>query len=290
MTWRIVVVNSTCKLDLRMNYLVIRGEVSSKIHLSEISVLILENTSVSMTAALLCELNKRKTKIIFCDEKRNPYGELIPYSGCHDSVKKLREQIGWSYDIKEEVWTEIIRQKITNQKNVLKKHGKPEWIALARYLDELERNDGTNREGHAAKVYFNALFGNQFYREDASITNACLNYGYAIIHSAVNREISVNGYTTQLGLFHSNVFNPFNLGNDLMEPLRPFVDDFVYDSEITELDSSSKRKIIDILNKEILFEGRKQYLINAIKIYCKSVLDALSMGDVNLVKECIHEG
>ena len=33
-----------------------------------------------------------------------------------------------------------------------------------------------------------------------------------------------NGYITQLGLFHDNMFNQFNLGSDLMEPFRILVD------------------------------------------------------------------
>ena len=64
MTWRIVVVSGIAKLDLRLNYLVIRGRDLRKIHLSEISLLVIENTAVSLTAALLCELNKRKIKVV----------------------------------------------------------------------------------------------------------------------------------------------------------------------------------------------------------------------------------
>lgn len=90
MSWRIVSISSISKLDLKLNYLVVRGEnKTTKIYLSEISILIIENTAVSLTAALLNEMIKRKIKIIFCDEKRNPSSELIGYYGSSDTSLKI---------------------------------------------------------------------------------------------------------------------------------------------------------------------------------------------------------
>ena len=123
-------VSGIAKLDLRLNYLVIRGRDLRKIHLSEISLLVIENTAVSLTAALLCELNKRKIKVVFCDERRNPYGELMPYYGSHDSTEKLRVQIKWKTDNKQGVWREIVRGKIINQRNVLSKYEREQYSML----------------------------------------------------------------------------------------------------------------------------------------------------------------
>ena len=53
MSWRTVVISNRAKLDYQMEFLVIRGESTQKIHLSEISVLIIENTAVSLTAYLV---------------------------------------------------------------------------------------------------------------------------------------------------------------------------------------------------------------------------------------------
>ena len=58
MSWRTVVIASSAKLDYQLGFLVIRKEDTVKIHLGEISMLIVENTSVSLTAALLSELTK----------------------------------------------------------------------------------------------------------------------------------------------------------------------------------------------------------------------------------------
>jgi CRISPR-associated endonuclease Cas1 subtype II len=285
MTWRIVIVSSVAKLDLKLNSLVIRGEETKRIHLSEIAVLVLENTAISLTAALLCELNKREIKIIFCNEKHNPYGELIPYYGSHDATEKLRSQVAWDEETKGIVWAEIVREKITKQALLLEEQGKTESaVHLLSFADEIKPHDASNREGHAAKVYFNSLFGKDFSRDADTPANACLNYGYMMLLSAFNREISIAGYYTQIGIFHDNMFNPFNLGSDLMEPFRPLIDKCVLGMDPVELTSENKKEIVNVLNWEVMIDGKKNYLLNAIRIYCRSVFDAINAKDVSLLR------
>ena len=119
--WRTIVITDRCKLDLRYGSLNIRKNDSLKqVNISEIGVLIIESTSVSITAALLSELMKNKIKVIFCDETHNPESELIPYYGGYDSSERIKSQINWSNEIKESLWTLIVSEKIRKQKEVLK--------------------------------------------------------------------------------------------------------------------------------------------------------------------------
>ena len=224
MSWRTIVITKRAKLDLQLGFMVVRGEHTTKVALNEIAVVLIESTAVSLTTSLLAELTKRKVKVIFCDEKRNPSSELVSYYGSHDTSNKIRKQIAWRQNTKEAVWTEIVSEKIRKQKELLELLGKEEAELLSSYLQQIAWNDETNREGHAAKVYFNALFGLDFTRTEDNLINAALNYGYSIILSSFTREIVANGYITQLGLFHDNMFNQFNLASDLMEPFRPLVD------------------------------------------------------------------
>lgn len=285
MSWRIVVISERAKLDLKLNYLVVRKEMATnKVFLGEISTLIIENTAVSLTASLLCELMKRKIKVIFCDEKRNPCSELMPYYGSHDTSVKIRNQIAWDDNSKQAVWTEIVTDKIKKQKALLEQLNRGESALLDTYIEQLRWNDETNREGHAAKVYFNALFGMDFTRASEDYVNAALNYGYSIILSAFNREIVNNGYITQLGLFHDNMFNQFNLGSDLMEPFRPLVDKQVYGMKLEQFEHDEKMQLVNLLNHEVTIDGKRQYVNNAIKIYCKSVFDALNDKDISLIR------
>jgi CRISPR-associated endonuclease Cas1 subtype II len=284
MSWRTVVIASSAKLDYQLGFLVIRKEDTVKIHLGEISMLIVENTSVSLTAALLSELTKKKIKVIFCDEKRNPSSELVSYYGCHDTSSKIRRQLNWTEDAKASVWTNIVREKIHKQAELLERYRLAESAMLYKYMDEVRPNDDSNREGHAAKVYFNALFGKDFTRSLENSTNAALNYGYGIILSAFNREIVANGYITQLGLFHDNMFNQFNLGSDLMEPFRVLVDCAVKNMMPQKFEHEEKVTVLKILQQEVRIGNRREYVNNAIKIYCRSVFDALNENDGLLIK------
>ncbi len=284
MSWRTIVISRSAKLDYKLDYLVVRQQEITRIHLSEISVLMVESTAVSLTAVLLNELVRRKIKIIFCDEKRNPSAELIPYYGSHDTSAKMRKQIEWTKETKKMVWTEIVSEKIRKQMEFLKRLGKEEYHLLEEYMEQITPGDATNREGHAAKVYFNALFGMKFTRAADCPYNAALNYGYGLLLSACNREITANGYMTQLGLFHDNMFNPFNFGSDLVEPLRILTDMQVYKMKPEKFEHGEKMQLVDILNQEVVIDGKKNYLNNAIKIYCRSVFDALNEQDVSLIR------
>lgn len=284
MSWRTVVIASRAKLELKLGYLVVRGEEINRIHLSEISTIIIENTASAITATLISELIKRKIKLIFCDEKRNPCAELVSHYGCHDTSMKVRNQIKWNEHLRQTVWTEIVTEKIKNQYRFLEELNSQKASILEGYLKEIEFNDVTNREGHSSKVYFNEIFGMEFTRSSENNINAALNYGYGIILSAFNREIAANGYITQLGLFHDNMFNYFNLSSDLMEPFRILIDKCVFNMDLDEFGKSQKMNLVNVLNKDIYIDGKIQVVNNGIKIYCKSVFDALNENDVSLIR------
>ena len=290
MTWRTVVIRERAKLDYSLNFMTVRQEAGvRKISLGEIYMVIVENTAVSLTAVLLNELVKNKIKVVFCDEKRNSSSELIQYYGSHDTSLKYKNQLEWSKENKEKIWTRIVYEKIFNQMQFLKKLNKEEYRLLEQYLSELEWNDSSNREGFAAKVYFNALYGMDFSRNKECFINAALDYGYSIILSAFNREIVASGYFTQLGLCHRNPFNKFNLSSDFMEPFRILVDEEVYKLEGTEFTKDHKNKLINILNKTVIIDDKNQTVANAIKIYCRSLFSALAENDLEYVKMYRYE-
>lgn len=281
MGFRTLVITKRAKLNLTMGFLEIRGEETLKVFLDDVDILVIDNQAVSMTAALVTELIKKKIKIIFCDDKRNPQSEIIPYYGSGDCSRKIKTQIAWQDDIKTKVWTSIVREKIIKQSDFLLELEKErEYKLLQQYIGGLSYGDRTNREGLAAKVYFNALFGMDFNRNEDIPRNAALNYGYSLLLSIFNKEIIYNGYMTQLGLFHDNKFNPFNLACDLMEPYRILVDRIVYRSNWDQFDANEKRKLFSLLEQEITISGNKQVLTNAIRIYVRSVFDALCNSDV----------
>ena len=285
MSWRTVIVSSMAKLDLKMGYMVVRGEETKRILLDEIALLLIENPAVSLTGYLLEALTEKKVKVVFCDSKRSPVAELIPHHGSHDSSAKIRRQAAWDQEAKALIWREIVVEKIRKQSFFLEHCGKKnEADLLKNYIGQVELCDATNREGHAAKVYFNALFGMGFTRSAETPINAALNYGYSLILSSFNREICANGYLTQLGIFHDNMFNHFNLSCDFMEPFRVLVDRHVYGYEPVEFGKNEKYALWQILEQIVVIDGSRRTVSDAIKIYTKSVFEAVNDADPSKIK------
>ena len=148
----------------------------------------------------------------------------------------------------------------------------------------MELKDATNREGHAAKVYFNALFGKNFSRSDDSSINAALNYGYAILLASINRQVVSNGYLTQIGIFHDNMFNQFNFSSDLIEPWRVLVDNTVYIDDIKTFGKEQKIELINLINEFVTIDNKYCRINQALEIYIRSVFDALNNRDISLLR------
>lgn len=96
MTWRTVVVAHRAKIDYTMGYMVVRGQEQHRVFLDEVGTVMIESTAVSLTAAWLSECLRRKIKVIFCDERRNPAGEVLPYRGSGGTSRQVRHQIRWT--------------------------------------------------------------------------------------------------------------------------------------------------------------------------------------------------
>ena len=277
MSFRTVVIAQQSKLSYKNRFLVVKQDLDEKyIHLSEIDTIIVDSLAVSISAYLLKELSDNKINIIFCDEKHNPFGELSTYYSKHNTSKMIQRQISWTSNEKDKIWKKIVKNKLLNQAYMLSKIDSEKYKLLLDYIIEVQDGDSTNREGHAAKVYFNALFGNSFSRRDDSNINSALNYGYEILLSTFNKEIINNGYLTQLGIHHKNEFNKFNLGCDLMEPFRIVIDNFVYYNQDKNFDSNLKLEILDIFNHTFKFDGKNYTLKDIIRMYVKNTLDNIS--------------
>lgn len=287
MSFRTVVITKQSKISYKNKFLVVKQDSDEKyIHLSEIDTIIVDSISVSISAYLLKELSDNKINIIFCDEKHNPFGELSSYYSRHNTSKKIKEQISWKQVDKDKLWTKLVKNKIVNQAMLLRKLDSDKYDLVLSYADEVVNGDKTNREGHAAKVYFNVLFGMDFVRNESDDVNAALNYGYAILLSTINKEVVINGYLTQLGVHHKNEFNEFNLTCDLMEPFRVIIDNFVYFNQCRKLDSNYKLDIVNIFNNVYKYQGKNYVLKDIIKIFVKNTLS--SVNDLDSYKDFVY--
>ena len=280
MGWRTVVVNTHSKLSYKNNHLIFKDASRTElIHLSEVDILLLETTDIVLSTMLIKRLVDENILVIFCDDKRLPTAYLMPYYGRHDSSLQLSRQIAWDEDTKAQVWTTIIAQKILNQAVYLGSCGFLEKSqSVIDLYHGLDLFDPSNREGHAARIYFNTLFGNDFSREQDNDVNAALDYGYTLILSMFAREIVLSGCMTQFGLKHANQFNQFNLASDIMEPFRPIIDRIVYENRSSSF-VKIKRELFTIFSDTFYYNGKDMYLSNIVSDYTKKVIQALNQPE-----------
>lgn len=280
MGWRTVIIEDEAKLGLENGTVAIKRNDSVKnIPIDQVGTVVINSNRASLSARLISELAQSGVKMIFCNEKKNPCCEVNVY-GCHTfSSGNLFTQLQWTDSEKKLMWQKIVTAKITNQHKLLDSLNICRNSRLQYYADSVEIGDTTNREGQAAGIYFNMLFGSKFVRHRPNNINAALNYGYTILLSAINRLTALHGYNTCIGINHCNKSNSHNLSCDLIEVFRPIVYMIVYKNSTKELDRNYKKQLIGILYQDIRYEKKKMDVQTALEQYVPDLLRNITNKD-----------
>lgn len=289
MGFRVVMIEEGEQLKSKLDNLYIRkGGLEYTIPLSDISIVIVGNLNATITARLLSELALNNIVLVTCDRKHQPIGIYTGINTHSRSSKVLKTQLSWNDEFKDDIWKEIIKSKITNQRNLLKKLDKNNEAInlLTKYIEEIKTGDKTNREGHAAKVYFNSLFGIDFTRDDDILINNCLNYIYTITRSFFAKLVVAYGFTGALGVHHRNEYNSFNLVDDLMEPFRPICDEYVVNllENIKLFDINTRIKLVDFLNYEIKYKNKIMKISSVADIYVQGFMRSSQNNELGLIQ------
>lgn len=273
MGYRVLLIENESTIKLQLDSLIINnGEGDIYMPIKDLSMLLIDNLKTTITSRMMSKLAENNVGVIFCNNEHMPIGFYSSYDNHSRISKNLIFQIKKERFFYDNLWIEIVKNKIINQIKVLKKvNDDMEQIGILKsYIDNIEPGDITNREAHAAKVYFNCMFGKGFSRRDEeNVFNHALNYGYAIIRSLLAKLCVSYGLNTQLAIHHRNEFNRFNLVDDLIEPFRPFVDYHIFNlmQESEYFTVESREKIVNILNHKIEYNNKKMYIQNAIEEY-----------------------
>ncbi|AXX64989.1 type II CRISPR-associated endonuclease Cas1 [Bombilactobacillus bombi] len=279
MAWRQIVITNHSKLSYKANKLLIQTDHLQlyEFPLVDIATIVLQSTQVTITAFLVQKLVENNIKLIFCDKDYNPCAEVDGYYSYNNRNQTIENQINWSINAKQELWTHVVRQKMINQNQLLLQlQLLDDEQEIQQEIEQIVFNDETNREAVIARKYFTKLFGNSFSRGQDSQINTYLNYGYSILLSNFNREITAQGYLTELGIHHHSIKNTFNLSSDLMEPFRQIIDQKVYELRKEPNLKYAKLELVDLLNTEITFGGKQMILQNAITAYVRDCLHVLN--------------
>ena len=287
MSWRIVSVSKRSYLSLSNNNLKIKqGEEEYTVPLEDIGTLLIEDQSVTMSAALLDACIKHKIAAFICDEKHIPSGILLGYQQHSRQSKVLFDQVSWTEPFKKRSWQNVIKQKITNQKSVLEKIKGNGYPSLESYIQSVKSGDPLNREATAARLYFSELFPVDCTRGSEHILNSALNYGYAILRGAIARSLVSYGFLSSLGIQHRNELNNFALADDFIEPYRPCVDYFVFTQIPKEeffLTKEMRNNLVSILTHHVQLDGKRQNIMRAMEVTAQSLTTATNAKDPNLL-------
>ncbi|EOT2052720.1 type II CRISPR-associated endonuclease Cas1 [Staphylococcus pseudintermedius] len=285
MSFRTVIITKESKLSLRMNQLIVKSENLSRIPLNEILCLVIEHPNVSMTGHLMNALSDQKIVTILCNTKHLPNTLLLPLYSHHRQARLIQNQMNWKNERKGQLWQLLVKHKILNQKQVIQECFKERDSELFdAFANNVELDDSTNREGHAAKVYFNIVLDPGYARGDDTAQNAAMDYGYQVLLAIVARTIVSKGYLTELGIKHHNEFNIYNLASDFMEIFRPLIDYLVLKNVEQQFETEQKRAILDILNRKLKIDNKEYYFLNAVEIYVDSLFKYLSNGNREVIK------
>lgn len=262
MSWRILYIEESDSVSLYLDNVKIKKAANEfTFPLGDILLVMIDNNKLTITINLINACSKRNIPILTCGDNHHPLSIILPLNGHFEASKIFLDQLGWSNSLKQHFWQLYIKQKLRNQLFVLKKSAPNDGSIpiITKYIDEVEENDKTNREGLAAKIYFKALFGAQFSRHDSDALNASLDYGYSILRALISKVIISKGLNAQLGIFHRGAQNPFNLSDDVIEIFRPIIDLYVYQNFLNNkiFSRETRLKILEILNMKILYKDTK---------------------------------
>lgn len=277
MGWKIFEIENAHHLNLFLNNIVIKFDNNElKVPINDLDVLLINNYKLKITINLINELARNNILVIVCDDSYLPQSIIVPIIGNFNTLKVIEKQIKWSTEYKANIWMEIIKQKIQMQANFLKILNNIESYNLLNILiSEMRLYDVSNREGHAAKIYWHNLFGINFKRHNDDYINTLLNYGYTILRGYFTRSIIKKGLDPRISIFHKSFHNYFALASDLMEPFRIFIDCIVY--KLTMLKEKNfyfhKQEIIKSFNQKIMINKKYQYINNAIDIYVDAIVN-----------------
>lgn len=266
--FRAIWIKRRAKLSLQNNYMVIReASDESRIFIEEMKVLLIDNQQTTLTSALFSSLVKSGVTIINCDHSHLPVSVTLALHSHHSSAYNIRKQIAWKDERKKMCWLQVIHEKIYQQQIHLQSLGLVDEASyIEKLLNTLHYENAPLVEAQCASKYFKSLFGSGFTRNQSNSINKALNYGYSILLSLFSNEITLCGYVTELGLWHSNQENAFNLSSDLMEPFRIAIDKIV--SKHREIDDNNFKSIVmDIFNCKIMINEKEQYITSAIPLY-----------------------
>lgn len=266
-------------LSVETDCLAVTSLVDEKqlIHPQDTLAIIVENIycQITIPALLLCV--DHQIPVLLCDHTHQPRIYCLDYYQHTELRQCLIEQINWLPTRQKAAWISIIHHKLQHQINLL--NSLPNTVkvvaSIHNYQQTLQSRQITESqingiESTSARLYFNELFGNHFKRFAEDTLNAALNYGYSLIRALIIMAIVARGLHPTLGIWHHSIRNRFNLADDLIETLRPLVDQQVKRLNLPnnqQLTQEQRSQLLAILQTTVYWQQKPYHLRTAIDFY-----------------------
>lgn len=288
MGWRVILIENPARLSFKDNKLVVEQEEKVMVPLEDIDSLVIDGGGIVLSKNIVTALSENGVNVLFCDDKHLPCSVIVPYSQASRGVKLAKAQLNMPEATRKQLWRRNIMQKISNQADVLEKFGY-KHADLRELAKTVRSGDVGNNESTAARFYFDRLLGDAT-RRKPMWHNSALNYGYAIVRSAIARNVASRGLVSMVGINHHSELNQYNLVDDLIESFRPIVDEYILSSvaarhvgsEDSSLSREDRELIIDILNKDDIISCKKFDVKYSIDKMVESFARAVLEDDVEL--------
>lgn len=237
MAWKGVHISKPARLSWKDKQLcVAQDEGSVTMPLEDVAWIVLDSNHSTLSVSLVSACMDLGVALIFTDKRHTPSGLALPFHRHHRQAAVAQMQMGLTLPLKKRLWQALVVAKIENQAACLEACGRGGAAVLA-VSKLVASGDPDNTEARAAREYWSTLFDDFARGDETDLRNAMLNYGYAIVRSAIARALVASGLLPCFGLFHDSAANAFNLADDLFEPFRPLVD-----AKVFTLSESGRRK------------------------------------------------
>lgn len=266
--------SSPGKLFAKDAQLVYEGEdgVRRSFPIEDLGFVILETGLMTVSSHCIRQLADANVALVVCDATHTPSAQMLPFAAHTTTQETVAAQLGATAAVQGRLWRQVVRAKILNQSELLRRLGFDASRRLRAMADEVKNYDAENVEAQAARIYFRTLSPDPgFVRaREGTWPNPALNYGYGVLRAAIARALVGSGLTCFRGVHHHNRYNAFCLADDMMEPYRPFVDQYVFghvppfDVQATELTREMKARLLQMLTCDVKTGDLKRPLMVAL--------------------------
>lgn len=211
--------------------------------------------NVQLDSRVLGALSARNIGLLVLSGRKSNTAAILAGRTHNESSRRLGQyRVSLDDDLRVPLAHRLVLVKVRAQKNLLRealsaradlRHALTEaGQRLDNIMDQLRAVSGTlslsslrGFEGAAASAYFSGFtqlfapslnFTGRKKRPAPDPVNACLSLGYTLLHHDALHACHIVGLDTMLGFYHDTSFGRESLACDLMEPLRPLVDQWVW--------------------------------------------------------------